>query len=219
MNVSRTDDLIHHLTVSASPQRPLGRPWTRAVLWCAGGLLSVALFDFVWSRETPIALSTDPRFVWEQVAAFLTALTAAAAAFATVVPGTSRRLVWLPLASIAAWLLSVGQRCARDLSASSDLAPIISHWGCFPITILIGIVPAVAIVLMLRRGAPLAPRLTMALAALAVAGLANFGIRFVHVLDASFVVLTWHILAVFVLTSIVARLGDHVFSWQTIRSR
>jgi hypothetical protein len=216
MNATGTDDLIRRLTANASPRRPLGRPWTRAVLWYAGALVSVALFDLAWSRGTPIALSTDSRFVWEQGAALLSGLTAAAAAFATVVPGTSRRLVWLPLAPLAAWLMSVGQRCARDLS--SRLPPILAHWGCFPVTILIGVVPAVAIVLMLRRGAPLAPRLTTALAAVAVAGIANCGVRFVHTLDASFVVLTWHIVAVFVLSSIVARFGDHVFSWQRIRS-
>jgi hypothetical protein len=218
MNAARTDDLIRRLTENAAPQRPLGRPWTRAVVWCAGALLSVALVDFVWSRDAPVALSTDSRFVWEQVSALLTALTAAAAAFATVVPGSSRRLVWLPLVPLAAWLVSVGQRCAQDLSAPSGVPPILGHWGCFPVTVLVGVVPAVAIVLMLRRGAPLAPRLTTALAAVAVAGIANFGVRFVHALDASFIVLTWHVLAVFVLSGIVARLGDHVFSWQRIRS-
>jgi hypothetical protein len=217
MNASRTDDLIHRLTADASRVRPLGRPWTRALLWCAGALVSVVLVDWAWSRGTPLALSIDSRFVWEQGAALLTGLTAAAAAFATVVPGRSRRLVWLPLAPLAAWLVSVGQQCVHDWSARSGLPPILAHWGCFPATILFGVIPAVAIVLMLRRGAPLAPRVTTALAAVAVAGIANLGVRFVHALDASFIVLAWHIVAVFALSSIVARLGDHVFSWQRIR--
>jgi hypothetical protein len=217
MNASRTDDLIHRLTANASPVRPLGRPWTRAMLWCAGALVSVGVMDWAWSRGTPLALSIDSRFVWEQGAALLTALTAAAAAFTSVVPGRSRRLAWLPLAPLAAWLTSVGRQCMQDWSAPGGLPPILGHWGCFPATILFGVIPAVAIVLMLRRGAPVAPRVTTAFAAVAVAGMANFGVRFVHAPDASFIVLAWHILAVFVLSSIVARLGDHVFSWQRIR--
>jgi hypothetical protein len=44
----------------------------------------------------------------------------------------------------------------------------------------IGLVPAAAIVVMLRNGAPLHPRLTLALAALAVASVANFGPQFAH---------------------------------------
>jgi hypothetical protein len=213
MNPSRTDDLIHRLAVNASPIRPLGRPWTRAVLWCVGALASLAVVDWLWP-ETSVTTS-NPRFIWEQAAALTTGVTAAAAAFATVVPGRSRRLAFLPLVPLIVWLVSVGQQCAQDWSASRSLPPLLGHWACFPLTVFMGVIPSVAIVLMLRRGAPLTPRLTTALAALAVAGLANFGVRFVHASDASFVVLTWHLIAVFGLSLMLAPLGDHVFRWRT----
>jgi hypothetical protein len=42
------------------------------------------------------------------------------------------------------------------------------------------------------RGAPLSPRITPALGALAAAALGNFGLRVFHPADASLMVLIWH---------------------------
>ena len=112
------------------------------------------------------------------------------------------------------WLGHVGQACVQDWSNSSHIPAILPHWGCFAVTVLAGIIPAMVIVVMLRRGAPLAPRLTTALAALATAGIANFGIRFVHASDPSFVVLAWHVMAVFALSAAATSAGNHVFSWR-----
>ena len=178
-----------------------------------GALAYVAVIDWLW--PTTSITTANPRFVWEQAAALATGLTAAVAAFATVVPGRSRRLALLPLVPLTVWLFSVGQQCAQDWSAYRGLPLIVAHWVCFPVTVLMGAIPSVAIVVMLRRGAPLTPRLTTALAALAVAGLANFGVRFVHSADASFVVLVWHLMAVFGLSLVLTRLGTHVFRWRT----
>ena len=47
-------------------------------------------------------------------------------------------------------------------------------------------------IVMLRRGAPLAPRLTLLFAALACAGAVTFGLRFFHAPDATLTVLVWH---------------------------
>jgi hypothetical protein len=79
---------------------------------------------------------------------------------------------------------------------------------------IIGIVPAAAIIVMLRRAAPLYPRLTLALAALAVASIANFGLQFAHVRDASIMVLVWHMGAAAVLAALGGWLGRRVLGWQ-----
>jgi hypothetical protein len=83
---------------------------------------------------------------------------------------------------------------------------------------IIGIVPAVAIVAMLRKGAPLRPRLTLALAALAVASIANFGLQFAHVRDTSIMVLAWHLGAAAVLSTLGGWLGGHILRWRSARS-
>jgi hypothetical protein len=82
----------------------------------------------------------------------------------------------------------------------------------------IGIVPAAAIVFMLRKGATVNPRLTLALAALAVASVANFGLQFAHARDASIMVLVWHLGAVAVLSTLGGWLGRHVLPWRPDRS-
>jgi len=208
-----TADLIHRIAAAGAPARPLAPPWTRAGIWCALSLPSLWLLYLVWPHAEAAVLF-DRRFAIEQAAALATGLGAAAAAFGTIVPGYSRTIVLGPLAPLAFWLGNLGRLCARDWSAPGDLPPILIDWPCFPATVLAGIVPALVMVVMLRRGAPLTPRRTTALGALAVAGVANFGIRFVHPFDASFIVLAWHVGAVFALSAAVASFGDRIVSWQ-----
>ena len=161
----------------------------------------------------------DRRVVLEQVAALATGLTAAAAAFATTVPGYRRWIVWLPLVPLALWLGDLGQWCIQDGLASGSLRSTIADWHCLPATVLMGAFPAGAIVIMLRRGVPLTPRLTTLLAAVAVGGLANFGVRFVHGADASVVVLAWHFSAIFLLSALSAGAGRILFNWQQLVNR
>jgi hypothetical protein len=83
---------------------------------------------------------------------------------------------------------------------------------------IIGIIPAAAIVVMLRKALPLHPRLTLALAALAVASVANFGLQFAHMRDASIMVLTWHLGAAVVISVLGAWLGERILGWRPDRS-
>jgi hypothetical protein len=208
-----TAELIHRLTTDSSAVPPLARPWTRAATWCAWSLSYLVLFDLVWPHPA-FGIQPDRRFIVEQAAALATGLAAAVAAFATVVPGHSRALVLVPVLPLGVWVGSIGQRCAGDWATSAGAPAILMHWACFPLTVLAGALPAMAIVVMLRRGAPLTPRLTTAVAGIAVAGLSNFGIRFVHPFDASFVVLAWHVIAVFGLSAAAAVFAPHIFSWR-----
>jgi hypothetical protein len=213
MMARSTADLIQRLAGDSPAVRRLRRPSVRAVMWCAVSLTYLWLLYSVWPH-TGLNPPSDRSFIVEQAAAFATGLSAAVAAFAMVVPGSSRRLVLAPLVPLGVWAGSVGQMCARDWSSLSHLPPILIHWGCFPATIVAGFIPTVAIVFMLRRGAPMSPRLTTALAGLAVAGMANFGIRFVHASDPSFVVLAWHLAAIFGLSAVATSFGHRMFSWR-----
>jgi hypothetical protein len=81
---------------------------------------------------------------------------------------------------------------------------------------LFGVAPAVVIRIMLRRGAPLTPRLTAALGGLAVAGLANAGVRIVHPEDVSIMLLVWHIGAVMALSALAGAAGRYFFNWTSL---
>jgi hypothetical protein len=184
------------------------------VIWSGLALPYLALLYVMW--PTPrTAWPSDFRFVLEQAVAFLTGITAALAAFSTVVPGSPRRLLIAPIGPCGVWLGAVTERCVHEGSMGSPLLPVLlSHCACLPETLLVALPLAVTIVVMLRRGAPIAPHLTTGLAALAAAGLGNFGIRFVHTGDVGVVVLVWHLLAVFLLSLCVAAIGHRIITWR-----
>jgi hypothetical protein len=211
-----TDEFIKRLAADLQPVRPLRPPWARAVLWLGIALPYVAAV--VWGKLMMIdaaQIGADARFMVEQAATLATALTAAIAAFRSVIPGFDRRVLLLPLAPLGLWLASVGHGCVQDwLRFGADGLTIRPDWDCLPPATVIGIVPAIVLVLMLRKGAPLRPRMTLALAALAVASVANFGLQFAHVRDVSIMVLVWHLGAAAALSALGGSLGELVLGWR-----
>lgn len=212
---SRTDDLVRGLADNVPPVRPLASPWTRTAVWLGVSAPYLLALYLLWPHP-PAGASLDWRFALEQIAALMTALTAGVAAFSLIVPGRSRMVALLPLAPFVGWIATIGQACEREWSAGGAIMPILPHWGCFAATVVSGVVPAMLMLVMLRRGAPLVPRLTALLGALAVAGLANVCVRFVHRFDSSFVVLTWHVAAILALGAALASRGEHAFNWRNV---
>jgi len=216
-----TEQLIHQLADHPAPVRRLPAPWRRAAVWFAISLPYVVVVVFTHSMPAsmPIDLSQmlhDRQFIIEQIATLLTAITAVMAAFCSIVPGYDRRILLVPLLPLAIWLLSLGEGCVNDwIRLGARGLALRPDWNCLPPAALIGIVPALTIVIMLRRGAPLYPRITLALAALAVAALGNFGLRIYHVGDASIMVLVWHFGSVIVLALLASWIGQIVLRWKT----
>src|SRR5437867_1188947 len=212
-----TNALIQELANSAAPVRRLPAPWARMLIWLALSVpfLAAVIWLMMPSDINPAAALTDRRFLLEEAILLVTALTAALAAFASVVPGYDRRILLLPLLPFGLWLASLGEGCWRNwVALGADGLTLRPDWDCLPPAILIGIVPAIAIVVMLRRGAPLLPRVSIALGALAVAALANLGLRLFHVGDASVMVLFWHLGAAAVLAGLAALAGRRVLYWR-----
>jgi hypothetical protein len=200
------------------PVRPLASPGLRTLGWLG---LSLTFIGAVVYAMTPRADLLDaigtPRFVLEQATALATAAAAAFAAFCASIPGRDRRIMALPLAPLAIWLGSVGLDCAVMIARRGWLSVRFEDdWLCIPAIALTGFGPAALIVLMLRRGAPLAPALTMALAGLAAAGLGSFGLRLFHAEDASLMVLVWQIGTVAVLSAVSGAIGPLVLSWRRL---
>jgi hypothetical protein len=208
-----TTQFIRELAQAATPVRRLPAPWVRASLWCSLALPYLALVWLVWPKAHASIPATGS-FALEQVAALATAVIAAIAAFATVIPGSSKKIALAPVVPLAVWIATVATRCAHEWSGVGHLPPLLVHCACLPATLVAGGLPAIVILAMLRRGAPLMPHLTTALAALATAGIANFGIRFVHAFDSGAVVLVWHLLAVFGIALVLTALGDRIVSWR-----
>jgi len=193
----------------------------RTAVWLALSGLYLALVVVLMSPRSDLpSKMSDPRFAIEQAAALATGLMAAAAAFATTIPGYTPRVLVLPLLPLAVWLGSLSQGCIHGwIRRGPEGVSLQPDWLCFPMIVLMGALPAVAMALMLRRGAPLTPRLTSFLGGLAAGGLANFGLRFVHPQDASVMVLVWQVGSVFVLAGLAAWAGSHLLKWRAMEWR
>jgi hypothetical protein len=211
-----TDNLIACLAEAGRPVRPLPRPWLRAATWLLVAVPYMMLVVLVVSPRPDLTVKAfDWRFIVEQAAALATCVAAAIAAFASVIPGYDRRIVLLPLLPLAVWLAVLGQGCMDEWLGPAGLS-LRPDWLCFPAIVLVGAVPAIAMAVMLRRGAPLTPHLTTALGGLAAAGIGNFGLRLFHAQDASLMVLIWQMGAVLVLTAMAAWAGRWLLSWRSI---
>jgi hypothetical protein len=211
-----TDDLIRRFVAEAEPVRRLPPPWLRAGFWLAVSLPCIGAVVFVMTpRPDLMEKLADPRFQAEQIAAFATAVLAAFAAFSAVVPGRTRRVLLLPLLPLVAWMTSLGQDCFRILlSAGPDGLRLEWDPACIPAIAIVGAVPAAAIAIMLRRGAPLQPGMTLALGGLAAAALGNFGLRLFHTQDASLMVLVWQLGTVLLLAALAGFMGRYILKWR-----
>ena len=213
-----TNELITRLTADLKAVRPLRPRWARAGRWLALARSCVAALVWGTLNVDAALVTSDARFMVEEAATLATALTAAYAAFASAVPGFDRRLLLLPLVPLAAWLASIGQGCLQDwIQLGTDGLAIRPDWDCLLLATMIGVVPAAAIIAMLRAAPPLRPRATLALAALAVAALANFGLQFAHVHDASIMVLTWHLGGAAVFSALGGWFGERILGLQPHR--
>lgn len=213
-----TDRIIARLVQDARPVRRLGHPLLRTVAWLAIALAAVALSVWFMGPRTDLGVKLhDARYVAEQIGALLTAFTTALAAFAIVVPGRSRYWIALPIVPLLLWLASIGAGCIADWLRGDAIFE--SDWSCFPAIALVGAIPAVAMVLMLRRGAPLMPHLAVGLGALAAAALGDFGLRLFHATDAGLMVLVWQIGSVAILTAVLTQFAPALLPWRHTLSR
>lgn len=215
---ANTKQLIRELSKNVAPvQRPAG-PLTRTAIWVAISLACIGFFVMIMpARQDVSPDSRGPLFMLEQAAALATGLTAAMAAFASVVPGYSRKWLALPLLPFAVWLASLGPGCIQELNQfGMQHLPLTHNPWCAPFIVIFGAVPAAAITVMLRRGAPLTPRLTAVFGGLAAAGLANVGVRIVHPEDVSVMLLVWHVGAVLALSALAGATGGYFFNWSRL---
>lgn len=212
--------LIDRLAADGASVRPLASPVLRAETWLAVSLPFVAIVVLVMSPRNDLMLKlSEIRFLLEMAAALSTAVTAALVAFALVVPGTNRRIAWIPAIPAGFWLVTLCVGSVADwLRAGVVGLRVTWDFGCLYHTAMISALPALIMVWMLRRGAPLAPRGTVFLAMLASAALGNFSLRFFHLHDSGIMVLIWQFGSVLLLATIAGLCGPRFLCWQHRRA-
>jgi hypothetical protein len=175
----RTDDLIADLAGRVTPVRPLPAPGIRALAWfvvasaCAGA--GVAVFG---ARPNVDSLLTELDFLLAGILALGTTLLGALAALILSIPGAERTpaLRAATIGVVALWVVMLGSSVALAGKGFSG----ISHWYvCFIRVMAIGLIPAMVIVVMLRRAMPLRTGWVSALAMLGAAAIGAFAIQFI----------------------------------------
>src|SRR3989442_1994573 len=109
-----TTRLIQPLAGNVQPVRPLRRPWMRTVAWLAVSIPYVAIIVLVLTPRHDLILKlSETRYIVEQIAALAAGMGAAAAAFASTVPGYNRKFLILSLLPSIGWLGTLGHGCIR----------------------------------------------------------------------------------------------------------
>ena len=197
MNHERPDlpVTIARLVRSAGPVTPLAAPPVRLARWVAAstglGLLSVAVLGV---RADAAARMTDAWFVARAGVTLAIACAAALVAFRLAVPGDApaRRVLALPLAACLLWAAMLAGAVVAAPSPVALLRLVTPHPSCILFIAATALLPAVAMVRMLRRAAPLEGPWTGGFAALASVAAGALGAQFVCANDAAAHHLLWH---------------------------
>lgn len=212
----RTEDLVGSLAGEVRPVRRLSSPPVRLLAWLALSLPWIALVVWYRGPRTDIALKIgEGIWLFEQSLALMTALAAGLAALCASIPG---RPVWervLPLLPLGLWIAIIVVGSIRSVVAGGAWSSLVQvDWVCLPNIASLGVVPAIAMIAFIRRGAPVSPYTTIGYAALAATALGEFGLRFFHAQDASLMVLVWQIGSVALLTVICIFFARYLFPWR-----
>jgi hypothetical protein len=213
-----TEQLIRGLAGDIRPVRPLYHPWVRTGVWLAVSLpyTAAVLAVMVLRRGAPV-LPADTRFLIEAASAFAVGVIAAASAFALTIPGYGRKLLFVLVVPLGLWLGSLSAGCVQDWMRRGTESLSLRHdMSCLPFIAFMGLVPAMVMAAMLRRGAPLNPHPTVALGALAAAGMGNLGLRLIYPEVANLGLVAWHIGGIFALSALAALAGRAILNWQSL---
>jgi len=195
---AQTYALIDRLTADLRPVRTLPSPWRRTAIWCGAVALAVcAVAPFTDFNALAHRLGAAPDMWLSLLGALLTCVTAAAAAFATSVPGRSAWWAALPLPPLALWLGASTAGCLRPaLRGWTTPEPHMHAMHCMYFIVAVSLPLAWLLGWQITRACPLRPALTASLAGLASAGGACVVLALIHPFDATYSDLLAHLAAV-----------------------
>jgi hypothetical protein len=214
--MSATEQLIQRLAHHPDRVRPLRAPLVRTGIWLSLSLpyVAIVLLTMIMRHGLP-KLAMDTRFIVECVSGLAVGIAAALSAFGSVVPAYSRRFFVVFAMLTGVWLGSVGENCIQEWLRNGPQALSLNHdLSCLPFITFVGIYPAVTLIVMLRRGAPLTPHVTAAVAAIAAAGLANFALRIAVPENANVGLFIWHVGGVLLLAALTGTVGHRLLNWR-----
>lgn len=210
----RTDDLIRTLAADARPVQPLGPAFVLVV----AGMLALAAGAFLWViglRADFMAASLAFPALWKWALPGAVTLMALPLALHLARPeGRTGGMAWLflvPLTAAAALVaISLSQLPAADwFSALRG-----QTWAtCLVAVPALGLLPLLATLWVLRRGATTVPRLTGALAGLGCGGAAAAVYSLHCIEDSPLFFVTWYGFGIVVVGFLGAAIGGRMLRW------
>lgn len=200
-----TDRLIAALAADAKPVRRLASPLVRASVWLLvfGTVAATALVLMSNVAATFGRMVADHQIL-AAVGEVATGVVSVVAACHLALPDRSRRWALLPLPFLALWLAASGYGCLEVLSASGSVGPDKDSPGCFVFMIAVSLPTAGLLFLMLRKARPLKEKLTALVAAMGVAALSAFLLRFFHPFEITVIDLAFHLAGAAVVVGVAA---------------
>jgi len=188
-----SEEIVRSLARDLTPVRRLrGIEW-RMLLWAGLALLFVSIGTWVLGTRPDLSGKIrDPAYLLENGLLLLVFALSAWNAFHLSIPGAERGAAarMLPILLLLAWVCLIAGH-APD--AMTPTAARVSAWRCVLKMSCLALAPAVAVVLMLRKAAPLNPAWTSGFALLSAGSLAVLGTRFLCAKDTPLHVLLWHL--------------------------
>lgn len=193
--MTSTAGLIDFLMADAKPVRRLPPPAVRALCWLLLAALILILVAAGHGVRPDLMLKLrQPVFFAGIVAALLTGVLAALAAFIASVPGRTRRWLLLPAPAAAVWISTIGYGCLTDWVS---VGPEGLSWGetarCFATLAITSIPLSLVMLIMLRYVARLSPTPVAMVGSLAVAAMTAVALSLFHPLDATAMILFWNL--------------------------
>jgi hypothetical protein len=209
-----TEDLITRLGDGLGPVRPLAPPWRRAAAWlgCAAAYVCGVVL-IAWVRGRPLdGIGAD---VPQQAALMATAVAASVAAFASVVPASDSRALSIPLIPGMLVMAALFWGCMVDVRMLGTLGiGRETDWPCVVSITLGGALLWSLAVAMLRRGAPLTPRMSSLLAGVAAFSVANLEACLSRSHAFTITILLWHGMTTALFVAVLAQVGGGLLTWR-----
>jgi hypothetical protein len=200
----KTDELIAELASGIAPVRPLRSPGFRAFGWLLVALAAAGAGVLVYAARPDIgAAVTQSAFRWTALLAAGTMGAAACSALVLAVPAAERTPVarGTTLALLVLWAGTLAVATAQ----TGYVMAADSHWPiCFVRVVSVAAMPAVLLVGMLRRAAPLRPAWTAGLAFVGALSAGALSIQFVCPIDDAGHAATGHLTPVLILPAVGA---------------
>ena len=210
-----TPDLIDSLVANAAPVRRLAPPVARAAGWLLFAALMLALLAVSHEVRPDLALRLrQPEFVIGIAASLATGVLAAIASFLVSIPDRSRMWLLLPLPALFVWVSTIGYGCLVNwVSFQPGSLPFGDEAGCFALLVLTGVPLSLAMLIMLRHAALLAPTRVGISGGLAVGAVTATALSIFHNHDASAIILIWNFGTAVLLVALGGLTGRRIFSW------